>query len=108
MTNKGVFEQLLDKMPYVMGGGLGIACIITLIYGVYSSCKEKYKRDLLISVIYFINIIFGGFLAYVITEIIQMEAGEHLSIKQQLNLVVAIVGMVVFNVFAYRRIITKK
>lgn len=43
-ANKGVFEQVLDKMPYVMVGVLGIACTIILIYGIYISIKNKDKE----------------------------------------------------------------
>ena len=58
MTNIGTFEQLIDKMPYVMAGVVGIVCIIILIYGIYISIKKKDKRVLLRSIIYLVDIIF--------------------------------------------------
>lgn len=103
MTNTGVLEQLRDKMPYVMVGVLGIACIIILIYGIYISIKKKDKKVLLISVVYFVDIIFAGFLMFPITIIIQMDAGEHMSMEQGINLLAAIVGIVVFNILAYMK-----
>lgn len=104
MTNTGAFEQLRDKMPYVMAGVLGIACIIILIYGIYISIKKKDKRVLLISIIYSVDIIFAGFLMFAITTIIQMDAGEHLGMEQGINLLVAMVGIVVFNILVYSKL----
>ena len=103
-ANKGVFEQVLDKIPYVMVGVLGIACTIILIYGIYISIKNKDKRALLTSIVYFVNIIFAGFLVFVITTVIQMDAGEHLSMEQWFNLLVAMVGIVVFNILVYNKL----
>lgn len=103
MTNNGVFEQLIDKMPYVMAGVFGTACIFILIFCIYNLIKKKDKRALLIGIIYFVNTIFAGFLMFAITTIIQMDAGEHLSMKQEVNLLATIVGIVVFNILAYMK-----
>ena len=44
MKNNGVYEQLLDKMPYVAASFLGIMCIVTLIYVIYGCDKKKNKQ----------------------------------------------------------------
>ena len=100
MKNNGVYEQLLDRMPYVAASFLGIMCIVTLIYGIYSYVKKKNKQNLFASVVFFINIIFVGFLMFAITVIIWMDAGEKLSNEQTINLLLAIIGIVMFNVIA--------
>lgn len=102
--NEGVFEQVLDKMPYAMVGALGIACTIILIYGIYISIKNKDKRALLISIVYFVNINFAGFLGFVITTFIQMDIGENLSNEQMLNLLLAVIGIVIFNILVYGKL----
>ncbi len=104
MKNNGVYEQLLDKMPYVAASFLGIMCIVTLIYGIYGCAKKKNKQKLFVSVVFFINIIFVGFLMFAITEIIQMNAGENLSNGEMINLVLAVIGIVMFNVLAYTKL----
>lgn len=109
MTNIGTFEQLIDKMPYVMAGVMGIVCIIILIYGIYISIfKKKDKRVLLRSIIYLVDIIFAGFLVFAITTMIQMDAGEHLSTKQCVNLLLTMVGIIVFNILGYNNVIKDK
>ncbi len=100
MENNGVFEQLLDNMPYVEAAFLGTICIVTLIYGIYSYAKKKSKQNLFVSISLFINIIFVGFLMFAITVIIRMDAGEKLSNEQTINLLLAIIGIVMFNVIA--------
>lgn len=104
MENNRVFEQLLDNMPYVGAAFLGTICIVTLIYGIYSYAKKKSKQNLFVSISLFINIIFVGFLMFAITEIIKMDAGEKLSNEQTINLLLAIIGIVMFNVVTYTKL----
>lgn len=97
----GAFEQALSMMPYVMMIGVGFGLIATLIYAVYDYLKRKDKKNLFLHFVYAKNIIFVGFTAFALWTVMQLEPGESLGAEQEIMLLIAIIGFILFDAGAY-------